>query len=442
MMAARNIPDLADAVIATPSLSVELMDTTPAVNVDEAEYRRLLGYPQGHIPGERAMELSAWARQWYAEFGQPWVYLREANLQVANDALRIDGTLFQSKQLHDHLLQAGAQRAILVAVSAGRACEEHARRLWEDSKPDEYFFLEMYGSAVVEHLMATMSGRICDLAEPNGFVAVPHYSPGYTGWDIADQNKLFDLIARGLQRPLPEPLEVMVSGMLRPKKSLLAVVGLALNSSAGASHARVVPCENCSFSPCNYRRLPYRHASILSDKSSETEAPASPITRPTAPLTRDAKYSVNTRALRKWAQERVKIEQRDDGSILATFRFDGTTCSSNGHPLAFEYVLSLSSADNRYTIGQADCRPVAGDEGHTYMCAYLNDADTLMEEIAAEKPLLGQPLDDVLNWTRTAAPAGCYCTAVSRAHKWGLALEAIHFTLAQTEAGAAPSITP
>jgi hypothetical protein len=37
----------------------------------------------------------------------------------------------------------------------------------------------------------------------------------------------------------------------------------------------------------------------------------------------------------------------------------------------------------------------------------------------------------VLTWTRVAAPAGCHCTADSRAHKWGLALEAIHYALSQ-----------
>jgi hypothetical protein len=330
---------------------------------------------------------------------------------------------------------------MLVAVSAGSACEDYARRLWEDSKPDEYFFLEMFGSAVVEHLMATMSGRICDLAEPNGFMAVPHYSPGYTGWDIADQNKLFDLIGRGLRQPFPERLEVMASGMLRPKKSLLAVVGLASNNPRGADYARVVPCENCAFSPCNYRRLPYRHAAISPDKSSRTERSPSPGAQSISPLTRNAKYSVNGRALRKWAQERVTIEPHDDGSIAATFRFDGTTCSSNGHPLAFEYVVTLSGPEDHYTIRQANCRPVAGDEGHRYMCAYLNDADSLMEEIGGEKPLLGQPLDDVLSWARTTAPSGCYCTAISRAHKWRLALEAIHFTLAHTEADTPTSLT-
>ena len=437
MIDSSKFPLIGGAVALTSRVGVELLDARPAVKVDEGEYRRLLGYPKNHTPGERAKELSAWARGWYAQHGRPWLYLREVDLHVGQASLTIDGTEFQSKLLHDHLRQAGAQRAMVMAVSAGRACEEHARQLWEESKPDEYFFLEMYGSAVVEHLVATLSGRICDSVEPDGFMAVPHYSPGYTGWDVADQNKLFALIARGLTRPFPEQLEVMGSGMLRPKKSLLAVVGLAPKQGREVEFARVVPCESCAFTPCGYRRLPYRHAATVVDGSAGIETNAAAAMLP--PLRRNANYTVNVRALRKWAQERVRIEPQDDGSSRAVFRFDGTTCSSQGHPLSFEYVVALSGPEDGYRILQADCRPVAGDEGHTFMCAYLNDADTLMREIADEKPLLGEPLDDVLSWARTNAPSGCYCTPVSRAHKWGLALEAIHFTLAQTHTPAVAS---
>ena len=437
MIDAAKFPLAGDGGPLTSRTGVELLDTRPALNVDEGEYRRLLGYPKNHTPGERAEELSAWARGWYAEHGRPWLYLREVDLHVGQESLTIDGTEFQSKQLHDHLRQAGAQRAMVMAVSAGRSCEEHARQLWEDSKPDEYFFLEMFGSAVVEHLVATLSGRICDSVEPNGFMAVPHYSPGYTGWEVADQNKLFALIARGLTRPFPEQIEVMTSGMLRPKKSLLAVVGLAPKQGREGEFARTVPCESCGFTPCGYRRLPYRHAAMVVDSAAGVEI--KPATAALPPLRRNAKYTVNVRALRKWAQERVRIDPQDDGSVRVVFRFDGTTCSSQGHPLSFEYVVSLSGPAGGYRILQADCRPVAGDEGHTFMCAYLNDADTLMREIADEKPLLGEPLDDVLSWTRTDAPSGCYCTPGSRAHKWGLALEAIHFTLAQTDARAVAS---
>jgi len=419
----------------------ELLDTHPPVEVQEAEYRRLLGYPKHHVPGERADELAAWARRHYAEHGRPWVYLRGVELQFVDGALRLDGLEIRSRQLRDHLQQAGAERAILVAVSAGRACEEHAAKLWQESKPDEYFFLEIFGSAVVEHLVAATNGRICELAERDGLMAVPHYSPGYTGWDVADQNKLFELIARGMTRPLPEPFEVLSSGMLRPKKSLLAVVGLTARTARALESARLVPCENCFFSPCQYRRAPYRIAPARPD-GIPAPMPRLAMASADSPLEPAASYTVNTRALRKWAGERVHLEPRADGSLTARFRFDGTTCSNLGRPLAFDYTVTLSAPADGYTILQADCRPAPDDNGHQYMCAYLSDAPALMRAIADEKPLLGRPLNDVLRWTRTAAPSGCHCNAESRAHKWGLALEAIHFALAQRNTGTASLSSP
>jgi hypothetical protein len=238
----------------------ETLELHPDASVPDTEYRRLLGFPRRYAPGARAQELAAEARRWYAEHGQPWMYLREAGLELTDGALRIDGVEFHSTHLHEHLRRAGARRAVLVAVSAGRGCEEHAHQLWQEGKPDEYFFLEIFGSAVVEHLMAAASGRICELADGDGLIAVLHYSPGYSGWDVAEQNKLFALITRGLAGPLPEPLEVLASGMLKPKKSQLGVFGLTARPPRALAAARLVPCHNCSFAPCQYRRAPYRPA--------------------------------------------------------------------------------------------------------------------------------------------------------------------------------------
>jgi len=413
-----------------PPSRIELLDLRPDAAVPDAEYRRLLGFPPRHVPGARAQELAAWARQWYAEHGRPWIYLREAALEVADDAVRLDGTAFASRPLRDHLREAEARRALLAVVSAGHGCEAHARRLWGEEKPDEYFFLEVFGSAVVEHLVAAANGRICDLAERDGLIAVPHYSPGYAGWDVAEQNRLFDLITRGATQPFPEPMEVLASGMLRPKKSLLAVVGLTSRTPRALESARLVPCARCSFAPCRYRRAPYRPAPVRID--------GVPAPRPLAP---GAAYTVNPRALGKWAGERLQVDRRDDGTFAVCFRFDGTTCSNLGQPLAFDYRVVLSGPEHGYTILEADCGPAPGDRGHAQMCAWLNDAAALRHAWETEKPLLGRPLDEVLSWSRLPAPAGCHCTRESRLHKWGLALETIHYALAHVQDLSPPLLT-
>ena len=103
----------------------ELIDPHPPVNVQEAEYRRLLGYPKQHVPDGRARELADQARAWYAENGKPWIYARQTSgLELKNKRLRMHGTEFASKQLHDQFAAAQAHTAVLVAVSAGRECEE------------------------------------------------------------------------------------------------------------------------------------------------------------------------------------------------------------------------------------------------------------------------------------------------------------------------------
>jgi hypothetical protein len=232
-----------------------LLETNPPVNVPEAEYKRLLGYPKSHELGARPRELAEWARQWFSENGRPWIYVRQMDkLELKNGKLRITGVEFSSRQLHDQFVESQAGSAMLVAVSAGEQCEEKARQLWQESKPDEYFFLEIFGSAVVEHLVTVASGRICSWADANKMAALPHYSPGYSGWDIADQIKLWDLIRQNGAGHLVGRLEVLETGMVRPKKSLLTVIGMTQHLGQARRLARLTPCETCSLPDCGYRR--------------------------------------------------------------------------------------------------------------------------------------------------------------------------------------------
>jgi len=203
---------------------MQLVDTAPTIDVKQASYLRLLGYPHQAEPSERAVELTEWARAWYAEHGRPWVCGRFIpGVQVDRDGIRIEGRPFQVARLSKLLGDAGAHAAMVVAVSAGPELEAEAQRLWREEKPDEYFFLEVFGSAVVEHLMTSANLRFAAWARENDLALMPRYSPGYSGWNMGEQARLVDLI----RADLPGPLEVLDSGMLRPKKSQLAVIGAA-----------------------------------------------------------------------------------------------------------------------------------------------------------------------------------------------------------------------
>jgi hypothetical protein len=415
---------------------IEWNDTRPDVNVLEAEYKRLLGFPADYTLEGRARELADWAKQWYADNGRPWIYAREVGLELSAEEVLLDGANFTAQRLRAQLNDAQADSAVLVAVSAGGECEARARELWLEGKPDEYFFLEVFGSAVVEHLVTRTGARICAWAEDNAMAVLPHYSPGYSGWDTADQNRLFTTIWNGAKQ-LPGELHVLESGMLRPKKSLLAVFGITQHVERVRQSANLVPCENCSFSPCQYRRAPYQHAppqleDVGRSQPNDRNGAQTDLINGSR-LDQNARYSINSRALRKWSQERLQLRTLEDRSVEARFRYEGTTCSNLGRPLAYDYVIKLDRPENGYRILETTCAPAPGDTGHDAMCEHINNGEKLTAAIAGERPLLGKPLSDVLAWKRPFNPAGCYCEAESRMHKWALVLEVIHYALVRHE---------
>ena len=366
-------------------------------NVLPAEYHRLLGYPPGFEVTGRAAELEAAARAWYAAHGHPWVYAREEAVDAVSS--------FTGARLRKMLEQAEAHGVILVAVSAGPELEQEAQRLWKEDKPDEYFFLEVLGSAIVEHLTTTTGAQLCAWAEQREMAVLPHDSPGYPGWDIAEQPRLFSLL-----KGLPKPMEILESGALRPKKSQLGVFGLTRHVDRVRRITDLVPCENCAFTPCQYRRVPYRRVAAT-------------------PAYSVLPYSVNAKALKRWASERLTLAPRADGQLDALFRYEGTTCTNMGRSLAFDYRVTLGPASDGYPILEQSCAPSPDDTGHTSMCGYLDHGAQLMTSIASEKPLMGQRLERVLTWKRPQGFAGCYCQEDSRQHKWGLVLETIHYAL-------------
>jgi hypothetical protein len=409
---------------------VELANSFPAVNVVPAEYKRLLGYPADRELDGRARELADWAADWYREHGRPWVYARPVDdVEIHGDFLKLDGTGFHCHELLKNLRDADATGIVIAAVSAGPELEATAQQAWREEKPDEYFFLEVYGSAVVEHLVTMAGAQICAWAEGAKMAVLPHYSPGYGEWSIGEQPRLMEVI-RG-RRDLPGPLEVLDSGMLRPKKSLLAVFGLTAAVDRAKQLSALVPCERCSFLSCQYRRSEYRNADEVRDlelaslgRIIDTIAEING-----AASQRVAQYKISRKALDRWANERLTITPGEDGTIDVLFKHEGTTCSNMGRPLLFDYHVRLSSPEHGYRILEQECKPAIHDIGHESMCSYLKDPVQTMSAIANEKPLLGRTLDDVLNWQRASTAASCYCDTMNRLHMWGQVLETIHYAL-------------
>ena len=412
---------------------IELRETNPEISVLDAEYARLLGYPPSHALEGRALELAQWAREWYRQHGRPWVYARQVgNLEIRERRVRIEGVDLSAKRLYDRIAGSEAHSAIVAVVSAGAECEAKALELWHEGKPDEYFFLEVLGSAVVEHLIASLGHRLCAWGDREQLSILPHDSPGYPGWEVSEQAKLFGIICSGGKCELPGRLEILDTGMPRPKKSLLAVFGVTTHREALDRLPDLVPCHHCPLPSCQYRRAPYVRVPASGGRQLSDKRPATNPGIGEANGGRSSPYSISVTALKKWSSERLRLKFLKGGMAEARFLYQGTTCSNLGRPLEFVYEVRLRRAGSSFTIENATCRPSIADTGHKEMCEFQRRGPSLLEGLAAEAPLIGMPLEDVFSWERPFSPAGCFCEATSRMHKWGLVYEVIHFALAHT----------
>lgn len=324
----------------------ELIDTKPDINVLETEYKRLLGYPYLYELEGRSRELADWARGWYYKNGKPWIFaVRIDGIDFSNERLLINDVEFSSKKLSSQLSQANVKSVMLVAVSAGKECEEMSAQLWKESKPDKYFFLEIFGSAVVEHLITYAGAKFCEWADENNSVILPHYSPGYPGWNVTDQNKLLKLIEEKKNCDLPGKIEVLETGMLKPKKSLLALFGITKDTEKVKKLSELIPCETCSLQGCKYRRRNYKYPRNPIENVNKLQPISNPLSDNHKQVLKDnAKYKVSLKALQKWLDERLKLRILKDNCVEAEFRYEGTTCSNMGHPLEFDYFIKLSPA--------------------------------------------------------------------------------------------------
>src|SRR4029450_7316877 len=111
-----------------------------------------------------------------------------------------------------HAIVAGAQRLTIPDIgrlwgslshvgagicTVGQPIEDHVRRLFDAREFPLAVMLDSVGSAAAESLAEYVNDLLCQAALPAGLRVTNRISPGYAGWDTAEQAALFRLCPGG-----------------------------------------------------------------------------------------------------------------------------------------------------------------------------------------------------------------------------------------------------
>lgn len=130
----------------------------------------------------------------------------------------------------------------------GEALEARVRELWEGRELPLAAMLDSVGSAATECLAEYVNDLLCQVALGEGLKVTNRISPGYAGWDVADQRLLFDLCPGA-----PVGVALNSACYMTPSKSISFLVGIG--PEAQVDHY-FTQCRRCWMKDCAYRRVP------------------------------------------------------------------------------------------------------------------------------------------------------------------------------------------
>lgn len=166
---------------------------------------------------------------------------------VEPDGFSCGGVRFESGSVIAENLR-GAGCIAVFAVTAGPELEDWSRRAQREGDSLLGYVTDCTGTLLVEELADLTAERIERLAAAEGLSVSYRYGPGYCGWDVREQRKLFSLLPDGFCG-----ICLTGSAMMRPIKSVSGVIGTGETVKKREHQCAICTQRSCSMA--RYRAM-------------------------------------------------------------------------------------------------------------------------------------------------------------------------------------------
>lgn len=166
----------------------------------------------------------------------------DIDLDSDKKTIEIEGVIFNVRHIIFKQIRE-ADEAALFICTAGREVSELSRKSMSEGDLLKGYVYDVIGSEVVESAADRMQEELRRAAAAEGKMITNRFSPGYCGWDVAEQHKLFSFFSDNFCG-----ITLTESALMNPVKSVSGVIGIGAN-------VRFAPyqCKLCDDSNCIYR---------------------------------------------------------------------------------------------------------------------------------------------------------------------------------------------
>lgn len=166
----------------------------------------------------------------------------DRSLEINNINLQINKIIFAQLKKADSIA--------LFLCTAGEELGIRTKNAMSQGDPLTGYIYDIIGSIVVDAAAALMKQELEKSVLISGKKITNFYSPGYCGWDVSEQHKLFRLMPENYCR-----IRLTDSALMDPVKSISGIIGIG-------EKVKFHPdtCSLCNMKDCAFREMSERQS--------------------------------------------------------------------------------------------------------------------------------------------------------------------------------------
>jgi len=161
---------------------------------------------------------------------------------VASDkSLNINGINFEIHKILFGQLKKAESLAVFLST-AGEEIGIRTRKAMSEGDPLTGYIYDIVGSIVVDAAADLMQGELEKKIVSAGRKITNRYSPGYCGWDVSEQHKLFRLVPDNYCG-----IRLTDSALMDPVKSISGIIGIGEGVRYNPYRCSLCDMKNCAY---------------------------------------------------------------------------------------------------------------------------------------------------------------------------------------------------
>ena len=223
-------------------MNLNLIEFQPLeISVKNSRIYRLLHYDPAQPPDYIEEEVNS-IKSVYMDYIKPVCGIRifdESEIRPDAESVKLAGIELNTKKIISLPLRKSEKIIVFIATLGGEF-EKYAHECIEIGNSLRGYLIDLIASEMVEELGDLVETRLASIYNAEGLHLSNRYSPGYCGWDVRDQRKIFSFFPKEFGG-----ISLNESFLMTPLKSISGIIGVGRDL-----RKEQYTCEECEAEFC------------------------------------------------------------------------------------------------------------------------------------------------------------------------------------------------